>query len=57
MRIPEKMLHMALDAVDDTGVWVEYYADGAPCGCRYRPYESGINIEAVVRYLENQHGR
>jgi hypothetical protein len=32
------------------GAWVEYYKDGNPQGCRYRPWESAINIEAIIEY-------
>ena len=35
---------------DDSGAWVEYYVDGQPSGCRCRPWESGINIEAAIKY-------
>jgi len=39
-----------LSVADSTGVWVEYYRNHAPTGCRYRPWESGINLEAGLRY-------
>lgn len=35
---------------DDSGAWVEYYVDGQASGCRCRPWESGINIEAAIKY-------
>ena len=35
---------------DSAGAWVEYYVDGVPSGCPCRPWESGINIEAAIRY-------
>lgn len=35
---------------DGAGAWVEYYVDGRPSGCGCRPWESGINIEAAIRY-------
>ena len=35
---------------DGAGAWVEYYVDGRPNGCGCRPWESGINIEAAIRY-------
>jgi hypothetical protein len=46
--IYEKMLSL----LDDTGSWVEYYADGRPTGTRYRPCESSINLEAAIDYAE-----
>lgn len=40
-----------LEARDVTGAWVEYYDDELPAGCRYRPWESGINIDAAIQYI------
>lgn len=37
---------------DGAGAWVEYYVDGEPSGCRCRPWESGINIEAAIEYAD-----
>lgn len=39
--------------LDDTGAWVEYYGGGdARIGCcRARPWESGINVFALIKYL------
>ncbi len=42
-----------MSVVDETGAWVEYYRDGAPMGCNYRPWESAINIEAAILYSLN----
>jgi hypothetical protein len=39
-----------LALADPTGAWVEYYADHQPHGTRCRPWESGINIEALLHY-------
>jgi hypothetical protein len=39
-----------MDVRDAAGAWVEYYRDDAPVGCPCRPYESGINLEAALRY-------
>jgi hypothetical protein len=40
-----------MDLRDATGAWVEYYDNNeAPSGCRCRPWESGINIGAALRY-------
>jgi hypothetical protein len=46
----EKTLALA----DPTGAWVEYYADHQPRGTRCRPWESGINIEALLHYARRQ---
>ena len=35
---------------DGAGAWLEYYIDEKPSGCGCRPWESGINIEAALRY-------
>ena len=50
--LKEEVLKVMLDIVDDTGAWVEYYDDKVPFNCRCRPWESGINIEALIYYLE-----
>ena len=39
--------------IDETGAWVEYYHNGIPRGCNYRPWESAINIEAIILYSLN----
>lgn len=44
----EKTLQM----VDPTGAWAEYYLNGAPKGTRCRPWESAINLEALLHYAE-----
>ncbi len=33
---------------DEAGAWVEYYRYNKPEGCRCRPWESGINIAALL---------
>jgi len=48
----DEILRDMLDVIDDTGAWVEYYDNGKPKGCRYRPFESGINIAGLVRYID-----
>ncbi len=35
---------------DQTGAWVEYYLDNHPMGTRCRPWESAINLEAVLNW-------
>ena len=39
---------------DDSGSWVEYYNSGMAMGCKCRPWESGVNIEAAIRYCEKK---
>jgi len=48
--LADKVFEDTMSAVDESGAWVEYYNDGKPMGCRYRPWESGINIEAIIMY-------
>jgi len=53
----QEIYERMLSLVDDTGAWVEYYEDHRPQGTRYRPWESGINLEAALYYAakgENQ---
>ena len=44
---------IALDSADEIGVWSEYYKNGVPYNTRCRPWESAINIEAILKYLES----
>lgn len=55
--LADKVFEDAMSVVDESGAWVEDYKDGKPMGCRYRPWESAINIEAIIEYAlskENQ---
>lgn len=52
-KLAERILADMLSVVDETGAWVEYYHNGLPMGCNYRPWESAINIEAVISYATN----
>lgn len=47
----ESVLSVTLELLDSTGAWVEYYDDKKPYNCRCRPWESAINIEAVIEYV------
>ena len=46
-----------ISLLDDTGAWVEYYlGDKARAGCcRCRPWESGINVMAMLDYALAHH--
>lgn len=48
----KEIYDLTLDVVDETGVWCEYYRNGIAWSTRCRPWESAINIEAVLTYLE-----
>lgn len=39
-----------LSVTDSAGVWSKYYDDHIPQGTRYRPWESAINIEALIKF-------
>ena len=44
-----------LGMADPTGAWAEYYVNGQPHGTRCRPWESAINLEALLDYAEQGH--
>ncbi len=46
--LSREIFSLTLDRRDITGDWVEYYRSGKPQGTRCRPWESGINIEALL---------
>jgi len=48
----KQLYELTLKVIDETGVWCEYYRDGIARSTRCRPWESAINIEAVLTYLE-----
>ena len=52
----DDLLAYMLSLQDEAGMWAEYYDDNrpAPGYTRCRPWESGINIEAALRYLQAQ---
>jgi hypothetical protein len=50
---PEDLYRETLKIADETGAWSEYYLDGIPSGTRCRPWESAINLEALIKYAMN----
>jgi hypothetical protein len=46
----EKTLQLA----DSTGAWAEYYRNHLPTGTRCRPWESAINVEALLHWIEKK---
>jgi hypothetical protein len=50
--LKEKLVRKTLHILDPTGAWVEYYDNDKPYNCRTRPWESAINIEALIEYLK-----
>lgn len=52
--LTERLLGKALELTDPTGAWAEYYDDERPADCcRARPWESAINIEAIIAYIRS----
>ena len=52
--VPCKIFLKMMNLRDDSGSWVEYYNSGMAMGCKCRPWESGVNIEAAIRYWEKK---
>ena len=50
--LADVIFHKMMSVIDATGSWVEYYEDDRPIGTRCRPWESGINLEAAIHYME-----
>lgn len=48
----ETVCKKLLELRDEAGVWSEYYDKNAPAGSRYRAWESGINIDALMQYAK-----
>ena len=46
----QQIAHKTLTLVDQTGAWVEYYLSHQPSGTRCRPWESAINLEALLHW-------
>ena len=53
--LAKNVLKDMMSVVDEAGAWVEYYENGKPKGCRYRPWESAINIAAIIHYSIKKH--
>ncbi len=46
----QPLYEATLNLVDSAGAWVEYYDRGLPANTRCRPWESGINLEALLEF-------
>jgi len=49
----QALYEKTLAIVDSTGAWSEYYREHRPIGSRCRPWESAINIEALLRFAQS----
>ena len=52
--VAEKLYKQTLNIADEFGTWSEYYHNDEPRGTRYRPWESSINIEALIEFAKNK---
>lgn len=48
----ELVYEKLLSLLDEVGAWSEYYVEDEHSGTRYRPWESGINIDALITYAK-----
>lgn len=46
----EMVYNKVLDLMDDVGTWSERYIESRFDGVRFRPWESGINVDALIEY-------
>ncbi len=49
----ERIYRKTLSIVDEVGAWSEYYINDKPENTRCRPWESAINLEALLKFAEN----
>jgi hypothetical protein len=52
----QQIAQKTLSLVDSTGAWVEYYLSHRPSGTRCRPWESAINLEALLHWATSRGG-
>ena len=45
-----ELYRLVLDSRDEEGVWAEYYVAGKPAGMRWRVWEGGVNLMALLAY-------
>ena len=48
---------LAVSVVDECDCWCEYYKNGVPYNTRFRPWESAINMEAIISFYEKNPGK
>lgn len=53
--LARELYEKTLELADDTGAWAEYYRDHKPAGTRCRPWESAINVEALLHWVAKEH--
>ena len=45
-----ELFRIVLDSRDEEGIWAEYYVSGKPAGMRWRVWEGGVNLMALLAY-------
>jgi len=51
--LKEAALNKMLGVLNSAGAWDEYYDNDKPYNCRTRPWESAVNITALVEYINS----
>jgi len=51
--LKEDALKKMLDVLNTVGAWDEYYDNDKPYNCRTRPWESAVNVDALVEYIKS----
>ena len=52
--LKDAMLKKIIELLDPCCLWSEYYDDDTPAGCRARPWESAVNIAALIEYIKTK---
>ncbi|HPO13073.1 MAG TPA: hypothetical protein PLI09_06475 [Candidatus Hydrogenedentes bacterium] len=52
--LARELYEKTLQLADATGAWAEYYRDHKPSGTRCRPWESAMNVEALLHWVEKK---
>ena len=53
--LAQELYEKTIQLADSTGSWTEYYRDGKPAGTRCRPWESAINVESLLHWIEMEY--
>jgi hypothetical protein len=51
--LKEVALRKMLGVLNSVGAWDEYYDSDKPYNCRTRPWESAVNVDALVEYIKS----
>ena len=53
-RYAQKAAEFTLSMRDEEGVWAEYYFGAKPSGMRWRSWETGVNLCALMKFCEKK---